>query len=238
MFETATAFAALEVKFAPEGRAGTFEGYGSIFGNVDAHGDMILPGAFQDSISQRKAQGRGLPMYAQHGFSDTLPVGVWHDFEEDTKGLRMRGEIAAMDTDHGRRIYGLVKAGALSGLSIGYRIPKNGAAYGSKPGEPRRTIKKVDLFEVSLVDDPSNALARVEAVKSQRRQSRPDTIREFEDFLRDAGYSRSEAERVAAHGFKSLRGEPEASAASTMPSPCAEDEVKHMLNLTRAFRLP
>lgn len=155
--------ARFEVKFAPDGKEGSFEGYGSVFGHQDAHGDIILPGAFAETLAERKAQGRGIPMHVMHGFfgGDGLPVGVWQEAAEDTHGLHLRGHLSGMDTDYGRRLYGLVKDGALGGLSIGFTVRKNGSTLGDDPTGPRRMINGLNLHEVSLVDDPSNALARV-----------------------------------------------------------------------------
>ena len=159
----------LETKFVGEPSTGEFEGYASVFNHQDAHGDLVKPGAFRDSLSAIKAQNRTLPMYANHGSAlggDPLPVGVWDDIAEDDHGLKVKGRIAAMDSDHGKRIYGLTKSGALSGLSIGYRVPPGGADYGQKAGEPKRTLNKIDLAEISLVDDPSNSRARVSSLKA------------------------------------------------------------------------
>ncbi|MDR6182101.1 HK97 family phage prohead protease [Asaia bogorensis] len=155
--------AAFEWKFAPDAKEGSFEGYGSVFGHQDAHGDIVLPGAFAETLAERKAQGRSIPMHVMHGIlgGDGLPVGVWDDASEDSHGLHLRGRLSGMDTDYGRRLYGLVKDGALGGLSIGFSVRKNGATFGTDPGGPRRQIRAANLHEVSLVDDPSNALARV-----------------------------------------------------------------------------
>jgi len=155
--------AAFEWKFAPDAKEGSFEGYGSVFGHQDAHGDIVLPGAFAETLAERKAQGRSIPMHVMHGIlgGDGLPVGVWEDASEDAHGLHLRGRLSSMDTDYGRRLYGLVKDGALGGLSIGFSLRKNGATFGTDPKGSRRQIKAVNLHEVSLVDDPSNALARV-----------------------------------------------------------------------------
>lgn len=159
--------APLDVKFADGAPAGEFSGYGAVFGNVDAHGDIIQPGAFADSIAERKAQGRSVPMHLMHRIfgGDGLPVGVWTDLSEDDRGLKVTGKISGMNTDAGRLLYERVKDGALGGLSIGYKIRPNGATYGKKPGDPKRTLKALDLREISLVDDPSNALARVNEMK-------------------------------------------------------------------------
>lgn len=163
--------APLELKFAENAAEGTFSGYGAIFGNVDSHGDVIAPGAFAESLAERKAQGRGVPMHVMHGTygGDGVPVGVWTSVVEDERGLRVEGKLSGMNTDAGRMRFELVRDGALSGLSIGYRVKKNGATYGQKPGEPKRTLKSLHLGEISLVDDPSNALARVTEMKRVAR---------------------------------------------------------------------
>lgn len=163
--------APLELKFAENAAEGVFSGYGAMFGNVDSHGDVILPGAFRESLAERKSQGRGVPMHVMHGVygGDGVPVGVWTSVEEDDKGLRVEGKLSGMNTDAGRMRYELVKDGALGGLSIGYRVKKNGATYGQKPGEPKRTLKSLHLGEISLVDDPSNAQARVMEMKRLAR---------------------------------------------------------------------
>jgi len=221
-------FTPFEAKFAEGNGAGQFQGYGAIFGHEDSHGDVFVPGAFKDSLDLRRAQGRSLPMYAMHGLrlgADPLPVGVWSSVEEDERGLKVAGEIAAMDTEYGRRIYGLVKSGALAGLSVGYRVARNGASHGAKAGEPKRTLKKVDLFEISLVDDPSNAQSRIDEIKAARpvtpiesfawrlRDGEPPEIKEFEDVLREAGVPKAMAVQIASVGYaKAIRSESEGKA--------------------------
>jgi HK97 family phage prohead protease len=129
---------------------------------------MIMPGAFEESLAERKSQGRNVPMHLMHRIfgGDGLPVGVWTSVAEDDKGLRVEGKISGMNTDAGRRVFELVKDGALGGLSIGYKVRTNGATYGKKAGEPKRTLKALSLHEISLVDDPSNALTRVNEIKA------------------------------------------------------------------------
>ena len=163
-----TFVAPLEVKFADDA-LGEFSGLASAYGVVDSHGDVVVPGAFSASLAEHKARGSMPTMYVQHGPAlggDPLPVGVWTHMEEDAHGLRVKGRISALDTDYGRRIRSLVQDGALKGLSIGYNVATNGAVYGRKPGEPRRTLKAVRLVEVSLVTTPSNDRAKVESIKS------------------------------------------------------------------------
>lgn len=189
----------LEVKFASD-KSGVFSGYGSVFNNVDQGGDMIVKGAFKDTLRAWEDKGKYPPMLLQHGgflsgAEDLLPVGKWTSMEENSKGLKVDGELFALGTEKGQYIYEGLKSGTLDGLSIGYRVKD--FTQGTKPSEPRRTLKSLDLMELSIVTFPMNDKARVGAVKSIK------TIREFEDFLRDVGgYSHAAAKAIAAGGFK------------------------------------
>src|SRR5690606_865246 len=113
--------------------------------------------------------------------------------------LWVEGQLA--DTQRGRDAYALLKMSprpAINGMSIGFRATE--WTMRSKPEEPRRTLKSVDLLEVSLVTFPANGKARVESVKGAEDIK---TIRDFEDFLRDAGgFSNAQAKAIASHGFK------------------------------------
>lgn len=177
----------LEVKFAPDTDAAMeFSGYGAVFGNIDAYGDVIAPGAFAQYLSDASSGRQSWPlMLSQHGgmglnADDMTPIGVWDELAEDGTGLRVKGRLA--DTPRGREMYTLLKMGprAIDGLSIGF-IPKE-VVPRSKPDEPRRTIKRIDLVEISIVSRPANAKARVSNVKSIEDLA---TMREIEEFLCD-----------------------------------------------------
>ncbi|WP_026790352.1 HK97 family phage prohead protease [Pleomorphomonas oryzae] len=200
----------MEVKFASDSvdvETGSFTGYGAVFGNVDSYGDVIVPGAFKQSLKDWKREKALPPMLSQHGGwmmgdMDAIPVGVWTDMQEDDVGLKVAGRIINLDTERGKTIRGAMKEGALNGLSIGYRAKK--FTLGTKPDEPRRKLEMIDLIETSVVTFPANGLARVDpgSVKSAHGIK---TIRDFEDFLRDAGgFSHAAAKRIAAGGFKGL----------------------------------
>lgn len=188
---------ALEVKFASadEAPAGTFTGYGAVFGNVDSYGDVIQKGAFKDTLRDSKKSGRLPKMLLQHGLGlatmDEIPVGVWTSLEEDDTGLKVSGQLFALSTERGQYIYEGMKSGAIDGLSIGFRAKD--ASFGTKPGDPRRTLKKIDLHEVSIVTFPANDLARTDAVKSQIDEI--TTLSDAERFLCEMGgrFSRKSA---------------------------------------------
>lgn len=200
--------APLEIKAMPDETTGRFEGYAAVFGGIDAIGDQIAPGAFSQTIAERKATGRPMPMHLNHGLPELggiRGVGIWHTVSEDDKGLRVEGQIAGLNTDAGRYLYERVKSGAIGGLSIGFKVRRDGVTIHKQPGGPRRTIKSAALSEVSLVDDPCDNFARIDIVKSALAAGELPTLREFEETLREQfGFSRAQATQIAERGFKSL----------------------------------
>lgn len=204
-----------EVKFSasdPDVQVGTFSGYGAVFGNVDAYGDVIRRGAFKDTLRDWRKKGKYPPMLLQHGggyfggtSDDLVPIGKWTNMQEDDTGLAVEGELFGLSTDRGTYIYESMKAAVLDGLSIGY-IPV-AVEYGTSKEDPARTLTKIDLMELSVVTFPANSDARIDAVKA----AVDITERDFERWLtRDAGLSRSEAIVVINSGFKALKAKRDA----------------------------
>lgn len=194
-----------EVKFAADDISveGRFAGYGAVFGNVDSHGDIIAKGAFTDTLAEWKARDRLPTMKLMHGGGlfkgDELPIGKWLSMEENEKGLFVEGKLSALDSDTGKRIYGLMKDGVLDGLSIGFQTTAKTVIKGQ--GAAKRRLDKVRLGEISLVDEGSNPLARVsENVKSLSLLSTEET-RDLEALFRDEGLSRKDA-KTAISGLK------------------------------------
>ncbi len=193
----------VELKFAGA-ETMTFSGYGAVFKNVDAYGDVIEPGAMAKFLSDTENGEQPWPMMlAQHGglqltSQDMTPIGVWTELSEDGHGLKVSGQLA--DTDRGREMYTLMKMSprpAIDGLSIGYIAKKSEPR--SKPEDPRRRLTEIDLIEISVVSRPANRKARVNQVKSIA------SIRQFETFLRDVGgFSLAEAKAIASKGFGAL----------------------------------
>lgn len=172
--------AACEFKMLDED-SGVFEGYASVFNGVDAYGDMILPGAYAQTLSNRQ---RPIQLRWNH-FGPV--IGKWLSAEEDDKGLHVKGQIV-LGHSVGADAYALMKAGAVNGLSIGYRIPSGGS---EKDGKIRR-LKRIDLIEISVVEDPADMGARIADVKSALESC--DSLKDIEAMLRDAaGFSRADA---------------------------------------------
>lgn len=200
----------LEVKALADD--GTFEGYGSIFGNVDSYGEVVMPGAFAASLAAAGKKGRSVKMLWQH--DPDQPIGVWDDLAEDAKGLYVKGRLLVDASTRAREAHGLLKEGAVDGLSIGYRV-LDAKPHPDKPNVI--ALRKLDLREVSIVTFPANERALVDAVKHIIAAGDLPTVREFEAFLRDAGgFPKSLAAAVASKAAPHLRGEPEAKADDAM----------------------
>ena len=131
------------------------EGYASLFGQRDQGGDTVQAGAYGASLKALAAQGRRVKMLWQH--DPGQPIGVWEDVREDAKGLYVKGRILT-EVERGREAAALLAAGAIDGLSIGYRTLR-----AERDAKGQRLLAEVELWEVSLVTFPMLAEARVSA---------------------------------------------------------------------------
>jgi HK97 family phage prohead protease len=134
---------------------GSVEGYASLFGEVDQARDMVMPGAFVQSLRLRGV--RRVPMLFQHDPSE--PIGIWQDIAEDWRGLRVRGRLIP-DVVRARELLALLREGAADGLSIGFRTVKARL----DPKSRVRKLVEIDLWEISIVTFPLLPGARVRAV--------------------------------------------------------------------------
>ena len=206
-----------EVKTVHENEEGVFSGKASVFNELDSYQDIILPGAFKNTIKEKGA--KGIKMLSQHGSflggPDNNPIGVWTDIHETDEALEVTGKLA-LGTQIGRETHELLKLEALDGLSIGFNTRK------SETDEETgiRELSEIDLWEVSVVNFPAMNNARISDVKSFHLLSSEDrnqlqdilrkvsslckTERDFEALLRDAGWSKKEAGTIVSRGFKSL----------------------------------
>lgn len=131
------------------------EGYASLFGAVDQGGDVVQPGAYTASLNALSTEDRSIKMLWQH--DPAQPIGVWDEVREDDRGLWVKGRILT-DVEKGREAISLLAAGALDGLSIGYRTVK-----AAKNAKGQRELTQLELWEVSLVTFPMLPQARVGA---------------------------------------------------------------------------
>jgi HK97 family phage prohead protease len=129
-------------------------GYASLFEATDQGGDCVKAGAYGASLKRTETAGRSIKMLWQH--DPAQPIGVWDQIFEDKTGLYVSGRILP-DVRAGAEALALLKAGAIDGLSIGYRTIKSQNTKGSG-----RALTEIDLWEVSLVTFPMLPEARVQ----------------------------------------------------------------------------
>lgn len=200
--------------------AGNFTGYGSVYGIEDLGGDIVAPGAFAESLATLTSKKRMPSMLFGHKAGE-LPVGAYQKVTEDSAGLWLDGNLA-IDTQRGGDLHKLMSmkpVSAISGLSIGYASRDD--SYDRVTGI--RTIKKADLYEISLVNFPMNDSARVQSVKSIEVI---ETIRDAERFLRDTGMSRTEAVAFISR-VKSLG-----------PRDAGEDDMQSLITALKQRKVP
>ncbi|HEY8335299.1 MAG TPA: HK97 family phage prohead protease [Tardiphaga sp.] len=167
---------------------GNVNGYGAVFGNIDQRGSRTMPGAFSASIAKHKREQTRPLMLWQHQMDQ--PVGSWTSFVEDEIGLKLGGKLN-LNTRGGRDAYEHVKAGDVSGLSMGVRFvrtdPRNGIL----------NLVELDLVETSIVSAPANPLARITGFQCE-------SAADVERLLRAGGMSRAAATKIAAGGWPAL----------------------------------
>ncbi|MFY0618144.1 HK97 family phage prohead protease [Shimia sp.] len=170
----------LETKFARFGDSVAVKdghviaGYASLFGAADQSGDTVLSGAYSASLKALKDSGRQVKMLWQHDPSQ--PIGIWDEVREDNKGLWVKGRLLE-SVAKGREAAALIAAGALDGLSIGYRTKR-----ASKTTKGQRLLQELELWEVSLVTFPMLPSARLTA----KEDTSLETLREMATLLSDA----------------------------------------------------
>lgn len=159
MQATAPAASGLETKFVALDQLdagadeGQISGYASFFGQADQSGDVVERGAFAASLSRLAAANRRVKFLWQH--DPATPIGVWTEVKEDAHGLRVTGDILP-GVARGQDAIQLMRAGAIDGLSIGYRTLR--ASPNRETGG--RLLTEIDLWEVSLVTFPLLPTAR------------------------------------------------------------------------------
>ncbi|HCD7552984.1 TPA: HK97 family phage prohead protease [Citrobacter farmeri] len=186
----------LEVKSVND--AGEFEGYGSVFGVKDSYGDIVVPGAFTKSLSDWSQKGRMPAMLWQHKMSE--PIGVYSEMREDDRGLYVKGRLLIEGDPLAVRAHTHMKAGSLTGLSIGYILNE----WEYSKDKDAWLLKEIDLWEVSPVTFPANDEARIEDVKAAITHGETPTQKSIERILRDAGLSRTQAKAFMSGGYGAL----------------------------------
>ena len=173
--------------------AGHIEGLLAGFNNVDRGGDKLLPGVFAKTLAARITP---LPMLLHHDLN--RPIGAWKEWSERPDGLYVKGRLT-LSTRDAQEAHALVKDGALTGLSIGWKSAKDQIDQASGV----RVIAEAELFEGSLVTVPMNNRTRVSAIKSIAG------ARDIAELLQEAGVSGRKAKVAAGAAWRALNTEPD-----------------------------
>lgn len=206
---------------------GVFEGYASLFNKEDLGRDIVLPGAFRHSLAERGAAG--VKMLFQH--DPTQPIGIWTRIIEDARGLHVRGRMMT-EIAKAREVMALMRAGAIDGLSIGFRMVK-----GARDRSGIRRLERIDLWEISVVTFPMQPEARVTALRAGPGTDGQITVREFERWLtQDAGFSRRQARALIRDGFNGLNSLRDAGQAESWETRLAGQLAEATRLLTGPFR--
>lgn len=218
-----------EFKSLDSEEEGTFEGYLSVFGNIDHDGDIVVKGAFSKTLTKWRKR-KMMPSLQWLHYRDE-PVGEWQEMSEDDHGLHVKGKLwVGNPTEAVRKAYNVIRSNAVKGLSIGYRVMK--WLTERVDDVMVRKLKEIDLVEGSIAPWAANELAAVTAAKSLKWDGSPDDKKSVERILRDAGFSRREAKALLAGGYEELLRD----AVSTSPTQEVEGMNRSIHNLINILK--
>lgn len=156
---------------------GTISGYFSTYDRVpDSYGDVIAPGAFTDTIKAREESGHPFPLCWNHDLDQI--IGKVTSIEDTEKGPLMTADF--FDTPLAQEKRKLVKEGVVYQFSFAYDVLEAGPAT-VEDGLKVNELKKLDLFEISIVPIPANQNAVMTDIKAGKRNSKKDA-----DAIREA----------------------------------------------------
>lgn len=147
-----------DVRFAADDDAGTFTGHAAVFGERNSFNEIVKPGAFARTLADHHTRGTRPPMLWSHRTDEI--IGVWTSITEDERGLAVTGKLVT-ETARGREAHALLKAGALNGLSIGFRTRQQ-----ERGANGLRILSDIELVEISLVALPAAGSARIKQVRT------------------------------------------------------------------------
>lgn len=161
-------------EFKAVGESGAeFEGYASVFGNVDLGGDMVVKGAFEKALTERYPGGVGIPIYWNHDTTNPFAnLGLTAKAVEDDHGLRVWGAVDT-STEYGAQVAKLLREGRVKQMSFAFDV-KTGAFVESEEHGYYYELRELDLFEVSITPIGMNQATEVTSVKSLMEKSVAD----------------------------------------------------------------
>lgn len=155
-----------------------FKGYASLYNVVDDHGDVIMPGAFDKSLQDRRR-----PVLMYFGHSPGRVPGKWLSVKSDDRGLWVHGEFTRGNRE-AEDIAASVRHGALGGLSVGLTVPLSKIKSAKRGAQDVLEFYEAQLNEISIVSAPALDIARID-MTTIKSLERVDSVRELERFMRD-----------------------------------------------------
>jgi len=177
---------------------GHFSGYASVYNVIDAYREVVAPGAFANTLRKWQSRNRLPPALWQHRSAE--PVGPFTKMVEDERGLYTEGQLLVKDVQRAREARALMQSKTVDGMSIGF----NSVVEEWNSDTKLLTLKEIDLWEVSIVTFPANQESLITEVRSMFVEGSAPSIKEIEEVLRDAGFSRSQAKALVGHGYAGL----------------------------------
>lgn len=156
-------------------KEGQFQAYASVFGNKDSYGDVVMPGAFTDTLAGWKDSGNSIPLLFGHNMSDPdFNIGSVVDAKEDDHGLLVTGELD-LEASKAAQTYRLIKGRRINQMSFAYDVLEGGFATRQKDPNGKDDadnqeevfeLRKLKLYEVSVVPIGANQETEITAVKA------------------------------------------------------------------------
>lgn len=148
---------------------GSVKGYASTFVcEPDSYGDVIAKGAFAESLERWKAleaEGKSIPLLYGHNTDDPFHnIGRVVSAEEDDYGLFIEAEFDA-DNETAQYVRKLVQEGRVYQFSFAYSV-LDAEEIELEDGRKANELRKLDIYEISLVQIPANQTAVVTEIKA------------------------------------------------------------------------
>lgn len=227
----------VEIKAIGEDGDGRFQAYASTFDVVDSYGDMVVKGAFAESLAGFGAKGEGIPLYWRHRMDDPfMLIGKTLEAKEDAHGLFV--DCGLLDTNNAKQVHSLLKAGLVKQMSFAYDVLEAGWVEKTEDGKTVSyyELRKLKIHEVSVVPVGANQETEILAVKSvrdaaiaaldARQKADDDPAPDEQPVVEDQGTADEPSEAKA-----------EEPAGAKAEEPKTEQSVQHLglINITNAL---
>ena len=166
-----------------EDDSGKISGYFATYDRIpDSYGDVIAKGAFTETIAKRKESGHPFPLCWGHDLNQIIGAVYPEDIEETEKGPLMTASFFNSPLAQEKRE--IVKSGVVYQFSFAYDI-LDSEIVTLEDGTKAQELKKLDLFEVSIVPIPANPRAEVTDIKATVAEAVVKIVPELDESMMD-----------------------------------------------------